>query len=98
MDNGRQAFQSVAWCDDAYMAAEGADAAVILTEWNVFRGLDLSRLARAMRQPVVVDFRNLFPPDDARAAGLTYHSVGRASVMAAARAVAAVLPFRSGQA
>ena len=98
MDNGRQAFQSVAWCDDAYRAAEGADAAVILTEWNVFRGLDLSRLARAMRQPVVVDFRNLFPPDDARAAGLTYHSVGRASVTAAERPVAAVLPFRSGQA
>jgi UDPglucose 6-dehydrogenase len=41
MDNGRQAFQFVQWCADAYSAALGADVVVVLTEWNVFRGLDL---------------------------------------------------------
>jgi UDPglucose 6-dehydrogenase len=46
----------------------------------VFRGLDLKRMARDMRQPVLVDFRNLFPMADARASGMAYHSIGRAVV------------------
>ncbi len=98
MDNGRKAFQAVQWCADSYSAVIGADAAVILTEWNVFRGLDLRRLARDMRQPVLVDFRNLFPLADARAAGIAYHSVGRQSIAATARQDAAIIPFRSGAA
>jgi UDPglucose 6-dehydrogenase len=97
MDNGRQVFRDVEWCEDAYLAATGADAVVILTEWNLFRGLDLARLARVMRQPVLIDFRNLFLPDDALNAGLTYHSVGRPTVHAPGRTAAAVLPFRSGK-
>jgi UDPglucose 6-dehydrogenase len=96
MDNGRQLFEDVEWCEDAYAAATGADAVVVLTEWNLFRGLDLARLARVMRQPVLVDFRNLFLPEDALNAGLTYHSVGRPVVQAPDRPAAAVLPFRSG--
>lgn len=98
MDNGRKAFQAVQWCADSYSAVIGADAAVILTEWNVFRGLDLRRLARDMRQPVLVDFRNLFPLADARAAGIAYHSVGRQSIAATARQDADIIPFRSGAA
>lgn len=81
MDNGRQAFAGVKWCDSAYAAAAGADAAAILTEWNEFRGLDLGRLARAMRAPVLVDFRNLFTAADVADAGIAYHSVGRAGVL-----------------
>lgn len=96
MDNGLRAFQAVEWCEDAYAAAAGADAVVILTEWNVFRGLDLARLARVMREPVVVDFRNLFSLEDAQGAGLAYHSVGRPVVSAPDRPAAAVLHFRSG--
>lgn len=96
MDNGRQAFQSVQWCADAYSAAIGADAVVILTEWNVFRGLDLRRLARDMREPVMVDFRNLFTFSDIKGSGLTYHSIGRASVMPPESQKAAVIPFKSG--
>jgi UDPglucose 6-dehydrogenase len=57
----------------------GADAAVILTEWNVFRGLDLRRLARDMREPVLIDFRNLFTRADIAGTGMIYHSIGRAS-------------------
>jgi UDPglucose 6-dehydrogenase len=80
MDNGRQAFEAIQWCAGAYSAAMGADAVVILTEWNGFRGLDLRRLARDMRAPVMVDFRNLFTPADIAGTGFTYHSVGRASL------------------
>ena len=96
MDNGRQSFSSVQWCADAYSAAIGADAAVILTEWNVFRGLDLKRMARDMRQPVLVDFRNLFPIADAKASGMAYHSIGRSSVVPEGGQKADVIPFKSG--
>jgi len=93
MDNARQAFQSVQWCADAYSAAIGADAVVVLTEWNVFRGLDLKRLARDMRAPIMVDFRNLFTVSDVKGSGLAYHSIGRASVVPPEQAKAAVIPF-----
>ena len=96
MDNGRQAFESVQWCADAYSAAIGADAVVILTEWNVFRGLDLKRMARDMRQPVLIDFRNLFSLDDAKASGMAYHSVGRPSLQPSGGQKADVIAFKSG--
>lgn len=95
MDNGRQYFDGVQWCADAYSAVMGANAVVILTEWNVFRGLDLKRLARAMRDPVMVDFRNLFTLVDVRSSGLIYHSIGRASVLPP-EVRAEVIPFKSG--
>ena len=83
------------WCADAYSAAIGADAVVILTEWNVFRGLDLKRLARDMREPVMLDFRNLFTVSDVKGSGLTYHSIGRASVVPPETTKADVIPFKS---
>jgi UDPglucose 6-dehydrogenase len=98
MDNGRGAFESIQWCADAYSAAIGADIVVVLTEWNVFRGLNLSRLARDMRQPVMVDFRNLFAADDIKGSGLTYHSIGRATLVPPAEKNAEVIPFKSGSA
>ena len=82
MDNGRATFEEVRWCADAYSAAMDTDAVVILTEWNAFRGLDLQKLAKSMRRPVMVDFRNLFSLKDVEGLGLTYHSLGRRSVMA----------------
>ncbi|MFN4140336.1 UDP-glucose dehydrogenase family protein [Aestuariivirga sp.] len=96
MDNGRQSFESVQWCADAYSAAIGADAVVVLTEWNVFRGLDLRRLAKDMRQPVMVDFRNLFAFADVQGSGITYHSIGRASIVPPDTRRADILPFKSG--
>ncbi len=77
MDNGRALFGGVRWCADAYSACAGADAVVILTEWNAFRGLDLGQLARSMRHPLMIDFRNLFLREDIEGAGLVYHSLGR---------------------
>ena len=59
-------------------AAEGADAVVLVTEWDAFRALDLGRLARGMRTPLLVDLRNVYPPSEAARAGLKLVSIGRA--------------------
>jgi UDPglucose 6-dehydrogenase len=74
---GTALLPGVQWCADAYAAAEGADAVVILTEWNAFRGLDLRRLAGGMRRARMADLRNIYAPADARTAGFEYVSVGR---------------------
>jgi UDPglucose 6-dehydrogenase len=67
----------VVWCDDAYGATEGADAMVVLTEWNQFRGLDLERVHALMRRPIVIDLRNIYEPADMMAQGFSYSSIGR---------------------
>ncbi len=64
---------------DPYAVADGADAVVIVTEWDAFRALDLKRLGDAMRQRCLVDLRNIYQPDEAKRAGFDYHSVGRNS-------------------
>lgn len=61
----------------AYDALEGAHAAVLITEWNEFRALDLDRVRAAMAEPVFVDLRNVYPPEDMRSAGFRYSSIGR---------------------
>jgi UDPglucose 6-dehydrogenase len=63
--------------DGPYEAVEGADVVVILTEWDQFRALDLNRVKRLMRQPVMVDLRNVYRPEDMRARGFRYASIGR---------------------
>jgi UDPglucose 6-dehydrogenase len=64
-------------CKDAYQACEDADALVIVTEWNQFRMLDLARVRKLLRRPVVVDLRNIYDPEAMRAAGFRYFCVGR---------------------
>ena len=59
---------------------DSADCAVIVTEWNEFRSLDLDRLKSLLRSPVVVDLRNIYEPAEMLEAGITYHSVGRPAV------------------
>jgi UDPglucose 6-dehydrogenase len=73
-----QILKDVAMKDDPYGAAEGADALVIITEWDQFRALDLDRIKLLMTSPVLVDLRNIYQPHDMRARGFNYHSVGRA--------------------
>jgi UDPglucose 6-dehydrogenase len=63
---------------DAYAVAEGADALIIVTEWDEFRALDLDRVKLLMKQPVLVDLRNIYKPAEVRRAGFSYTSVGRA--------------------
>ena len=60
-----------------YEAIEGADAIVLVTEWDAFRALDLGRVKRIARAPVVVDLRNVYDPAEMRAAGFSYSSIGR---------------------
>ncbi|MEN9061387.1 UDP-glucose dehydrogenase family protein [Ponticoccus litoralis] len=75
---GEQLLPGVDWATDPYRAAEGADLLVILTEWNEFRALDLTQLAGSMATARMADLRNIYSPEDARAAGFTgYESVGR---------------------
>ena len=74
---GEALLPGVKWAENEYDAAREADALVVLTEWNQFRGLDLVRLAQSMRGKVLVDLRNIYGPEDAREAGFTYASVGR---------------------
>ncbi len=62
---------------NAYAAIEGADATVIVTEWDAFRALDLTRVKGLMTQPVLVDLRNIYDPAEVRAKGFAYSSVGR---------------------
>jgi len=66
-------------CRDTYHAAEGADALVIMTEWNVFRSLDFEKLKSVMRVPIVLDLRNVYDPERVTAAGFKHVSVGRAA-------------------
>jgi len=73
----RQLLPGVTFRDDPYAAAEGADALVIITEWDQFRALDLDRVKLLMKRPVMVDLRNIYKPDDLRARGFAYTSVGR---------------------
>lgn len=76
---GEAMLPGVVWHDDAYSAATGADLLVVLTEWNEFRALDLSRLADSMAEPKMADLRNIYAPEVAREAGFTaYTSIGRA--------------------
>jgi UDPglucose 6-dehydrogenase len=80
MDNAREMLpDEVQYCDDSYDAADGADAMIIVTEWNQFRSLDMERIRSSLKQPVVVDLRNLYDPKRMKAKGFQYSCVGRAA-------------------
>ena len=74
----RRLDKSVELADSAYEAIEGADALVVVTDWNEYRHPDLARIKASLRRPVVVDGRNLYPVEKMRAMGFTYASIGRA--------------------
>ena len=77
MAEAKGMLDGVEWCQDAYDAATGADALVIVTEWNEFRALDLDRIKSLMKAPVMVDLRNVYNPDEMAQAGFQYTCVGR---------------------
>ena len=77
IEAAKRELDDVTWCDDAYHAMEGADALVIITEWNQFRALDLARAKSAMKTPIMVDLRNIYTPADVAAAGFRYSCIGR---------------------
>lgn len=75
--NARALLEGVQWCDGALEAADGADALVVVTEWNEFRGLDLKAMNDRMKGNVLVDLRNIYGVEEAQAAGFAYSSIGR---------------------
>ncbi|MGZ8283091.1 MAG: UDP-glucose dehydrogenase family protein [Allosphingosinicella sp.] len=77
MEQARPLMPNVELFSDPYAAAAGADAVVLVTEWDQLRALDLRRLANTMAAPVLVDLRNIYPPEDAAAAGLRWYGVGK---------------------
>ncbi|WP_442678717.1 UDP-glucose dehydrogenase family protein [Sphingomonas sp. ASY06-1R] len=77
LEQARPLLPGVELLENPYAVAEGADALVIVTEWDEFRALDLRRIAAMMRAPILVDLRNVYPPEEAERAGLAYSSIGR---------------------
>jgi UDPglucose 6-dehydrogenase len=78
MDNARRTLPgAIEYCQSSYEAAEGADAVVVVTEWNEFKLLNLERLRQVMRRPLVFDGRNIYEPERMRRLGFEYHSIGR---------------------
>jgi UDPglucose 6-dehydrogenase len=77
MVQAKALLPDITYCDSPYACAQEADALVIVTEWEQFRALDLVRLKDSMAQPILVDLRNVYRPDEMRKHGFTYESVGR---------------------
>jgi UDPglucose 6-dehydrogenase len=77
MDQAKAVLKNVTYGDSAYACADGADALVIATEWDEFRALDLERLRKLMKHPVIVDLRNIYPPEEISRFGFDYSCVGR---------------------
>ncbi|HEV2080290.1 MAG TPA: UDP-glucose/GDP-mannose dehydrogenase family protein [Allosphingosinicella sp.] len=76
-EQARPLMPGVEFFESPYDAAQGADAVVLVTEWDVLRALDLLRLAQSMSQPILVDLRNVYPVEDVEEAGLRWHGIGR---------------------
>jgi UDPglucose 6-dehydrogenase len=79
IEEAKKLLDGIEWCENAYDAMTGADAVAIITEWNEFRAIDLARIKELMKSPVMVDFRNIYNPEDMAAAGIHYSCVGRPS-------------------
>jgi len=79
MHEAQKLMPQLDYCGSAYETMEGADALVLVTEWNEFRALDLERVKKHLRSPVVVDLRNVYKPEEMAASGFTYVSIGRPS-------------------
>lgn len=78
MDAARPLLPGISYASDAYSCIRGADALVIVTEWDAFRALDLAAVKAALREPVVIDLRNIYRSDDMRRRGFQYSNVGNA--------------------
>ena len=79
-EQAREMLIGVTLCDSAYDCINGADALVIVTEWNEFRALDMRRVKSLLKSPVVVDLRNIYRPEDMARHGFTYVSIGRPAI------------------
>jgi UDPglucose 6-dehydrogenase len=79
MGEARKLMPELTYCGNSYETMEGADALILVTEWNEFRALDLDRVKVLLKSPTIIDLRNIYKPADMAAAGFYYFSIGRAS-------------------
>jgi len=77
MENSRKVLPTLTYCQDEYETVEHCDALVIATEWNQFRNLDLSKIKKLLKSPILLDFRNLYEPAKAKSLGFIYEGIGR---------------------
>jgi UDPglucose 6-dehydrogenase len=77
MEKAREDMPEIEYCQDPYQVAEGAEALVILTEWNEFKEMDLSRIKTLLHHPIIIDGRNLYDPEKMKKMGYVYKSIGR---------------------
>lgn len=82
MENAKNIFPDIQYCENAYEAADQAEAVVVVTEWNEFRYLDLARVKETMKRPIIFDGRNVYDPERMRRLGFDYYCVGRPAVLA----------------
>ena len=75
--SAQKILKNVVYSETPYAVAEGADALILVTEWNEFKQLDMQRIVRSMRQPVLFDTRNIYDPAKMQALGFTYRGIGR---------------------
>jgi UDPglucose 6-dehydrogenase len=77
VERAREIMPEVTYCDDAYEAAKGSDALVVVTDWNEFKHLDMARIRASMAQPVLIDGRNIYEPTKMQAFGFMFRGIGR---------------------
>ena len=77
MEKAKQELSGIDYCKNAYEAIEGADCLVLTTDWQQFGRLDLKRVKRLLKRPIIVDGRNMFDPANMKRAGFQYSSIGR---------------------
>jgi UDPglucose 6-dehydrogenase len=77
IETARRILPGIEYCEDEYEAARGSDVLVVVTEWNQFRRLDMTRLKEVMREPNIVDLRNIYEPETMRSEGFNYVGMGR---------------------
>ena len=77
MKDAKEVFPKITYCKDAYEAARGAEAVIIVTEWNEFRNLDLNKIKKTAKGNYFFDLRNIYDPEKLKKMGFSYHSIGR---------------------
>ena len=83
-ENAKRMFPDITYCQSAYQTAEESDALVIVTEWREFKLLDMEKLRKLLKRPLIFDGRNIYDPGRMTAMGFVYHSIGRPTAAGAA--------------
>jgi len=81
IEKAKEIFTDIEFCNDPYEVCKGADALIILTEWNEFKEMDLKKIKSLLSSPIIIDGRNIYSPEDLKKEGFTYISIGRKNVV-----------------